>query len=106
MTGFPGGLTAWAPAVLTVLVCSWVAYRGQVGALSLSAVMSSHPSFYNIYCTGWCCWYLLVCLVFFWLLLLCDSPVPIISMLFWVLCDPSWRNLLRDGTLACLRVVW
>lgn len=30
MTGFPGGLTAWAPAVLTVLVCSWVAYRGQV----------------------------------------------------------------------------
>lgn len=33
MTGFPGGLTAWAPAVLTVLVCSWVAYRGQVGAL-------------------------------------------------------------------------
>eukprot|EP00752_Nemacystus_decipiens_P003516 g3244.t1 len=32
MTGFPGGLTAWAPALLTVLVCSWVAYRGQLAA--------------------------------------------------------------------------
>lgn len=35
MTGFPGGLTAWAPALLTVLVCSWVAYRGQVRSFLL-----------------------------------------------------------------------
>eukprot|EP00903_Cladosiphon_okamuranus_P014112 g13117.t1 len=43
MTGFPGGLTAWTPALLTVLVCSWVAYRGQLaasgGELGMSTVV-------------------------------------------------------------------
>lgn len=32
MMAFPGGWTAWAPAVLTVCACSWVAYRGQRAA--------------------------------------------------------------------------
>lgn len=39
MTGYPGGFTAWAPAVVTVLVCSWVAYRGQVLTACLVVVV-------------------------------------------------------------------
>ncbi len=39
MTGYPGGFTAWAPAVVTVVVCSWVAYRGQVGTACLVVVV-------------------------------------------------------------------
>ncbi|CAM9293191.1 unnamed protein product [Scytosiphon promiscuus] len=43
MTGHPGGLTAWAPAVIALLVASWVAYRGQLaasgGELGLAAVV-------------------------------------------------------------------
>ncbi|CAM9844720.1 unnamed protein product [Ectocarpus sp. 13 AM-2016] len=42
MMGYPGGLTAWAPAVLAVVACSWVAYRGQLaasgGELGLSVI--------------------------------------------------------------------
>ncbi|CAM9500420.1 unnamed protein product [Hapterophycus canaliculatus] len=43
MTGRPGGLTAWAPAVIAVFVASWVAYRGQLaasgGELGLSVIV-------------------------------------------------------------------
>lgn len=39
MMSNPGGLTAWAPAVVAVLVASFAAYRGQVRLARVQAFM-------------------------------------------------------------------